>query len=75
MMLLSLDGPGIKKLLDRFDKEVEEIKYNCLQMSWFMRGSVSYTDVLNMSVGERQSINKLIEKNMETTKSSGLPFI
>jgi hypothetical protein len=75
MMLLNLDGPGIKKLLDRFDKEIEEIKFNCLHMSWFMRGGVTYTDVLNMSVNERQSLNKIIEKNMETTKSSGLPFI
>ena len=73
-MLLNLDGPGIKKLLDRFDKEAGEIKFTCLQMSWFMRGGVTYTDVLNMSVKERQSLNKIIEKNMETTKTSGLSF-
>lgn len=73
-MLLNLDGPGVKKLLERFDKEAEEIKYSCLQMSWFMRGGVTYGDILNMSVSERQAINKITEKNMETTKSSGLPF-
>lgn len=73
-MLLNLDASGVKKLLERFDKEAEEIKHSCLQMSWFMRGGVTYGDILNMSVHERQAINKITEKNMETTKSSGLPF-
>ena len=39
-----------------------------------MRGAVTYEDVLNMSSEEREEINKLVEKNLETTKKSGLPF-
>ena len=43
-------------------------------MAWNMRGGVSYEDVLNMSVMERIEINNLIERNMEVTKKSGLPY-
>ena len=39
-----------------------------------MRGAVSYEDILNMSNEEREEINSLVEKNLETTKKSGLPF-
>jgi hypothetical protein len=39
-----------------------------------MRGAVSYQDVLNMSNQDREQINKIAEKNMETTKKSGMPF-
>jgi hypothetical protein len=39
-----------------------------------MRGSVSYTDVLNMSADELKSINEIIEENLETTKKSNMPF-
>ncbi len=39
-----------------------------------MRGGVSYEDVLNMSISERQNITKLIEDNLETTKNTKLPF-
>ena len=39
-----------------------------------MRGGVSYEDVLNMSITERQNITKLIEDNLETTKNTKLPF-
>lgn len=39
-----------------------------------MRGGISYTDVLNLSIEERKAINKIIEDNLETTKNSQLPF-
>jgi hypothetical protein len=74
-MLLALKPEKIKKLLDTYDKEVIEIKASCLRLAWYMRGSVSYTDVLNMSSMEREEINKIVEKNLETTKSSGIPFV
>lgn len=56
------------------EKECSDIKRNALQLAWYMRGAVSYTEVLNMSAEERNHINKLIETNLETTKKSGLPF-
>lgn len=39
-----------------------------------MRGGATYNDILNMSIVERESIAKLIEDNLETTKNSRLPF-
>jgi hypothetical protein len=56
------------------ESETIAIKDNAIKMSWYMRGGVSYVDVLNMSSEERKAISKLIEENLETTKKSGLPF-
>jgi len=39
-----------------------------------MRGGVSYEDLLNMSSSERNTIGKIIEENLDTTKKSGMPF-
>lgn len=39
-----------------------------------MRGGVTYEDVLNMSETERESINKIVEDHLETTKKTQLPF-
>lgn len=39
-----------------------------------MRGGATYSDVMNMSIQERDLINKLIEDNLETTKNTKLPF-
>lgn len=43
-------------------------------MAWYMRGGLSYEDALNLSEQERNNLNELIDKNLETTKKSGLPF-
>jgi len=74
MRLHSLDSEGIKGLIAQYEKECDDIKTGAMKMAWYMRGSVSYTDILNMSINERKAINKLIDDNLETTKKSGLPF-
>lgn len=56
------------------DKEVNDIKKTSFSLAWYMRGGVSYEDVLNMSSQERLEINKLVESNLEVTKKSQLPF-
>jgi hypothetical protein len=56
------------------ETECKEIKKQALSFSWYMRGGASYEDVLNMSHEERFQIKELIEANMETTKTTKLPF-
>ena len=43
-------------------------------MSWYMRGGISYDQVLALSGKERVMINDIIKENLETTKKSKLPF-
>lgn len=74
MRLLHLDPAGVQKLLDNMEDECTKIKKNALSSSWYMRGGVSYEDILNMSSEERGMINDIISQNLQTTKDSKLPF-
>ena len=74
MILLRLGPEEVQKLIDGYEKQVNAIKKNALSLSWYMRGGVSYEDVLNMSTQERTAINEIIEQNLDTTKKSQLPF-
>lgn len=56
------------------DKEVLIIKRNALQQCWYMRGGISYTDIMNMSESERGLISEIIEENLKITKDSGMNF-
>jgi len=56
------------------EEECDTIKRNALKFAWYMRGGVSYEDVLNMSTNEREAIAGIIDENLEATKKSGLPF-
>lgn len=69
-----MDLEAMKKYADDLWKEAQAIKSNALKMCWYMRGGVTYLDILNMSSDEINQINAIIEDNLETTKKSKLPF-
>ena len=56
------------------EKEANSIRAQCFKMAWYLRGGGTYEDVLNMSFHERTLIGELIKENLETTKTSKLPF-
>jgi len=57
-----------------YEGAVKNIKKNILKMCWYMRGGVTYAELMDMSVTERNIIGSIIEENLETTKKSGLAF-
>jgi hypothetical protein len=56
------------------ETETIDIRREALQLSWYMRGGLSYDQALQLSVAERTLIGELIKENLDTTKKSGLPF-
>lgn len=72
--LLTASVEEISTIVDRMDQEAKDIRQQSLKMSWYMRGGATYEDVLQMSSQERDLITALIKENLETTKTSKLPF-
>jgi hypothetical protein len=56
------------------ERDTKAIKKNAQRIAWYMRGGISYVDVLNMSPDEITSANEIIEENLETTKKTQMPF-
>ena len=56
------------------DNEVKSLKQDLFKMCWFMRGGVTYEEIVNMSQPEREMMSKLIKENLETAKKTGQPF-
>lgn len=56
------------------EKEANSIRSESLKLSWYMRGGITYDQVLQLSFAERQMIADLAKDNIETTKKSGLPW-
>lgn len=54
--------------------EVRDIFRAGIQFSWYMRGGISFLDIMNMDHGQREMINDLVKDNLETTKKSQMPF-
>ena len=69
-----MDSDGVAKYVDGMDEEINEIRLEALRMAWYMRGGLTYDQLLQLSISERKLIGQIIKDNMETTKKSGMPF-
>ena len=69
-----MDNDGVEKLIKEFDENTKAIKEELLRICWFMRGGIGYNESHMLTFEEREIISKIIEKNLETTKESGMPF-
>ena len=72
--LLVSSSDQISKIVDQMDKETTDIRREALQLTWYMRGGVTYDQAMQLSVAERTVISELIKENLDTTKKTGLPF-
>ena len=72
--LLALTSDEIVTLLNDYDKEAKAFKKKILELCWWMRGGITYTELMQMPINDIALINEIIESNLETTKKSGLPF-
>ena len=61
-------------MITTMDTEAADIRREAVRMSWYMRGGMTYEQILNLSWEERVQINDLIKDNLETTKKTNLPF-
>ena len=64
----------IEKLVDEYDRDIKQIKQESLKLAWYMRGGLSYTEAMHLSIDERKIINEIIKENLETTKKTKMPF-
>ena len=71
---MTLDNPGIIDYLDNMDKESRALKKDLLNITWHMRGGISYSEAMYLSPQERDMIAEIIEYNLQTTKETGLPY-
>jgi len=71
---LYLSAERIEGFIKEFEKDTRAIKEDLLRMCWFMRGGLTYSESLELSIEEREIIGKIINSNLETTKETQLPF-
>lgn len=64
----------IQAEVNNMEKESKALKKELYKMAWFMRGSLSFQEVFQLDLNDREAITEIIKENLETTKSSGLSF-
>lgn len=61
-------------MIETLDKEANQIRSESFKLAWYMRGGITYEQVMQLSSVERGMINALAKENIETTKKTNLPW-
>ena len=70
---MTLDTPGINKLVIEYENDSKAIKDELFRICWYMRG-MPPSEAYLLTHEDREIIAKIIENNLKTTQESGLPF-
>ena len=57
------------------EEQVNQLKFELIQLCWYMRGSVSIDQAYMMGPEDRKMAYRLIKDNIETVKKTKLPLI
>ena len=70
---MKLDIEGINKVIVEYEQDSKALKDELFRICWYLRGT-PISEAYMLSYEDRVIIGKIIERNLETTKESGLPF-
>ncbi len=68
-----MDIEGINKVIVEYEQDSKALKDELFRICWYLRGT-PISEAYMLSYEDRVIIGKIIERNLETTKESGLPF-
>jgi hypothetical protein len=57
----------------RLGEEASNIVKHIIELVYFMRGSISYTEMMNSTPGERHLIEEFLNKRLEAEKKNPHP--
>lgn len=60
-------------MFDRLQGDARNIVNSIIEMVYFMRGSISYEEMMRRTPGERQLINDFLNRRIESEKKSPHP--
>jgi hypothetical protein len=56
------------------ENSVKQFKYDLSKLCWYMRGSVSLTEMYETCHEDREIMSQLVQDNLETAKKTQQPF-
>lgn len=61
-------------MVSEYEKDTKALKEELFRICWYMRGGITISESHLLTHEDREIISSIIEKNLEITKDSGLPF-
>lgn len=71
-----MDESDLSKLSVDYENQIKQIKDELYRIGWYMRGSISYDDLMfKISREDKEIMNRIIKDNIETTNKTKMPLV
>lgn len=58
------------------ENEIKQIKHECYQLSWYMRGGVTFDTLMyDTDLEDQEIMTNIIKDNIENTKNAKMPLL
>lgn len=75
MILLNQNHEEIDSILEKMEKDRDNITKSIIEICFYMRGSITWDIAWDLSLKDIKFIKQQIKKNIETTSKTGIPVI
>ena len=75
-MTLTMGESDLLKLSTQYENEIKQLKDELYRIAWYMRGSISYDDLMfKLNREDKEIMNRIIKDNIETTNKTKMPLL
>lgn len=75
MRLLEASPDEIEKIVEEYNNEVREIEKSVIEVCYFMRGGITWSEVWNLTFSNLKNIKSQIKKYIEILSKSNLNIL
>lgn len=61
------------KMFEQLRREARSLVRSVIELIYYMRGAISYTEMMEMSYAEREVVSEFLEQRMEVEKKNPHP--
>jgi hypothetical protein len=72
---LRADPTEVDEIFQEMSSESKALMKQIIDITWYMRGGVSYDEAWGLSPIERKRMIELIKDNIQRTHDSGMPLV
>ena len=75
-MISQLSDSDVSATIENYENTQKQLRDNLYRIMWYMRGSISYNEIMyDIDISDFEILNRIIKENWETTNKTGMPLV
>ncbi len=74
--IVTFQESDLLTLAKKYEEETKQIKYDAYKLTWYMRGGLTWQDVMfHISHEDKEILGKIAKENIDLTAKAKMPLV